>query len=164
MPLLWERSARDKVCDINYPGQQLGRGSLPVWSALAEDRLYKRDQPEAEWSCWFRLLWAGVEPASLVPWKQCRFQQNIEKRWAGASFFLKKNYIFFSGNDMVVLVRFFNIGKYFNIYRLILKQSHITWSLKLRYNSYSTKFALFRVQFSDFFLVDSQSHTIITTT
>lgn len=163
MPLLWERSARDKVCDINYPGQQLGRGSLPVWSALAEDRLYKCDQPEAEWSCWFRPLWAGVEPASLVPWKQCRFQQNIEKRWAGASFFLK-NYIFFSGNDMVVLVRFFNIGKYFNIYRLILKQSHITWSLKLRYNSYSTKFALFRVQFSDFFLVDSQSHTIITTT
>lgn len=104
-------------------------------------------------------LWAGVEPGSLVPWKQCRFPQNIEKRWAGASFF-KKKYFFFSGNHMVVLVSFFNIGKYFNIYRLILKQSHITWSLKLRYNSYSTKFALFRVQFSDFFsrLTKSYNH------
>ena len=40
--------------------------------------------------------------------------------------FFKKIYVFFSGNHMVVLVRFFNIGKYFNIYRLILKQSHIT--------------------------------------
>ena len=59
---------------------------------------------------------------------------------------------------MVVLLRFFNIGKYFNIYRLILKHSHITGSLKLRYNSYSTKFALFRVQFSDYFSRLTKSH------
>ena len=40
--------------------------------------------------------------------------------------FKKKKLYIFQWQSHGGFVRFFNIGKYFNIYRLILKQSHIT--------------------------------------
>ena len=64
---------------------------------------------------------------------------------------------------MVVLVRFFNIGKYFNIYRLILKQSYY---MKFKNGdiipiAQNLPFSVYNLVI---FLVDSQSHTTITTT
>ena len=73
MPLLWERSARDEVCDITYPGQQLGGGSLPVWSAPVS--------------------WSGTWESCTLKTVQISTKHREEMSWS-FFFFKKKIFLF----------------------------------------------------------------------